>query len=1251
MNMLAEQNHFTPRIATALEDMRAANDRCLETPGDVAEALRPFIRALALVGMETMDNITIHDACVHLYHYFSDIRKSPRALAQGEQNLLSIWPDALAACFLVPGQDHGAALNQIMAECGILPEGENAAPERDPVGAVDSAHNGKETRTRPKEAVTDLGMPSTQNESPRMNEYMGYDAALETAGNQAWEDTGGAQDAMEPVTAVLQALESLAEVVSDGAFSDPDSLTPEGVMRYAMSVAQLRENAELAGLEPLAAACDAISPVLARLMDAHEAASPEELEILKGFALSALDMNGPPETSSAEAESVGEPDLPSDAQQVSLELLGLLSAEIAGIKESLQPVLPSTKADAEPSARAQACEECGEIIERLGRASESIGLTALGGVLDHLSRNVHAAGSVPSMDLSRLIPDFLDRTSNYLTSPGDGSACAGLMDTLVDTAWPEPLAAEVGVALAEKLANVELVAGSPQGEARPEHASPEDVSLALPDDLNPVLLENLLFELPQQMGMFTEAIGRIADGSGALPDVETAKRAAHTLKGAANTVGVRGIASLTHHLEDILIAFSDRGVLPGASIASLLIRAGDCLETMNEALQGVGPGPDDAVMVLQEILDCANRIDRDGLAEGETTESKGAASKQPSAPAKTQETPEQVSMVRVPTMLIDELLRLVGEAITTNAQIQERLRLSVSQAQAVKAQNRLLHQLVNELDELVDIRGAASPVHAVPEGGDFDALEMERYSELHTLKNRLIEAVTDVQDISAQSEVHLSALGEVVEVQSRLQLESQEAVMRTRMVRVETIVPRLQRGVRQAARLLDKQVTLEVKGTDTLIDGSVLNELVDPLMHVLRNAVDHGIEDPGTRLANGKGASGHIELSFVREGNTIAVRCRDDGQGLNLEAIKSSALERGLIDGSQVLSEDEVARLILVQGFSTRNEATQISGRGIGMDIVNGRVQSLKGSLALHSKAGHGLNLEIRIPLSMLSTHALLVRTGDRMVALSTRNIEDIHYVTPAQTRQLGTLRQYQVNDAVHEVVRLESLLNLPCGQRAGEGTGFPLLLVRQSDGVMRAIEVQEIVDSRNLVMKDLGGYVPSIKGVAGAAILGDGSVVPVIDLPDLLNAGARNSLTEGNEEVEGDGMPAGTEMVGHRAALVVDDSLSARRTTTQVLKDAGYTVRTAMDGLEAVSILREFMPDVILADMEMPRMNGLELTSHVRGQPSTHDIPVIMITSRSTEKHRKQAQAAGVNVYLTKPFNDEILLQHVLDLTETVGA
>jgi chemosensory pili system protein ChpA (sensor histidine kinase/response regulator) len=733
--------------------------------------------------------------------------------------------------------------------------------------------------------------------------------------------------------------------------------------------------------------------------------------------------------------------------------------------------------------------------------------------------------------------------------------------------------------------------------------------------------------------------------------VEPATRAAHTLKGAANTGGARGIANLTHHIEDILMVYSGEKTLPGGATASLLIRAADCLEAMNEALQGTGPVPDDARAVLQAVLDRANGLDDDGLLPEAPVDMVPLTRSEPDAPKSEPEPMESaLSMLRIPTHLADELLRLVGESITTNAQTQERLRVSLRQTRAVQAQNQLLRQLVGELDALVDIRGIAATQQQAAQEGGFDALEMQQYGELHTVTNRLLEAITDANEIAGQGEEGLSALAETLEVQSRLQLESQEAVLRTRMVRVETVVPRLQRGVRQAARLLDKGVHLDVQGGNTLVDGQVLGELIDPLMHVLRNSVDHGIEAVARRQKEGKSPTGQIQLTFSREGNNILVRCQDDGHGLDTEAIRAQAVRQGLVDSATTLSDEEVTQLILVSGFSTRQEATQVSGRGIGMDIVHQRVLDLKGSLTLHSVPKKGMRVEIRIPLTMLSTHSLLVRVGQHTVAVSTRNIEDIHFVLPEQIKALGEKRHYQSNQVVHDVVRLEDLLNMPGGDLADGRVGFPVLLVRQSQGLVRAVQVQEILDTSNLVLKPLGGYVPQIQGVAGAAILGNGSVVPVIDLPDLLRQGGPK-VKRVDASRPTNSQPADAGRSGQRRVLVVDDSLSARRGTAQVMKDAGFDVRTAIDGLEALSVLEKFEPDLILADMEMPRMNGLELTFHVRGQERTRHIPVIMITSRSTDKHRHQAKEAGVNVYLTKPFNDDVLLSHTESLLGAVAA
>lgn len=944
-------------------------------------------------------------------------------------------------------------------------------------------------------------------------------------------------------------------------------------------------------------------------------------------------------------------------QTINDELIGMLTAELSDMRSELEQLLPAAEvSEAGNGTSTEAVETYAELIQRLGVAAEAVGLAALQNFLGSVYRRlVTEARNGLSSRQSNALAVLPGSILAYLAAPEDSSTGEGLLDLLRGDTWARPPSAAHAASLLLALSMVEITKDSVGAEARQKEALPENVSLALPTDLSQELLEGLLQEMPLHTSEFSACIQRLAAGSGTMKDVDSAKRAAHTLKGAGNTVGIKGIANLTHHVEDILVALSKYQILPGRKMAAMLTNAGDCLEAMGEAVMGTGPEPEYALAVLQDVLDWANRIDRDGVPEddapaaaaprGEASAPSGSESESESAAnAASAQTGE--AMIRVPAGLVDELLRLVGETIISTGQVRERLQRLQRQNKTIRAQNGVFLQLATELEELVDLRGAAAGFGTARDDDEFDPLEFEHYGELHTVSRRLIEAATDTGELSAEVHTELGSLGELVDVQNRLHEESQNAVMRTRMVSVATVVSRLQRSVRQASRLLDKHVALNVLGADTMIDSNILNELVDPMMHMLRNSVDHGIESPEQRAAAGKDAEGHIELAFSREGNQVVVRCRDDGAGLNLEAVRRTAESRGMLASDQTLSDDEMARLILAPGFSTRSESTQMSGRGVGMDVVYSRVLQLKGGLNLNSAPGRGLEIELRLPAMLISTHALLVRSRARVFAISSYGVQDIRYVTLDQVQKVGGESFFRINEELRPIADLDDLLNLK-GERRGDDRkgGFPALMVRDDSGAVHAVRVQEIIDSRSLVVKNLGRFVPKPHGVVGATILGDGSVAAVIDIPELMRKPVRREtateLDEGRTAHDASAAAGNARLT----AMVVDDSLSARRATAQFMKDAGYEVRTAIDGLEAVAILDKWKPGILLVDMEMPRMNGLELTAHVRARPDTEKIPVIMITSRSTEKHRRQAEAAGVNVYLTKPFGDDQLLRHISEL------
>ncbi|MBI4006226.1 MAG: response regulator, partial [Gammaproteobacteria bacterium] len=471
--------------------------------------------------------------------------------------------------------------------------------------------------------------------------------------------------------------------------------------------------------------------------------------------------------------------------------------------------------------------------------------------------------------------------------------------------------------------------------------------------------------------------------------------------------------------------------------------------------------------------------------------------------------------------------------------------------------------------------------------------------------------------------------------QVRLNRESQEAVLKTRMVPAQTILPRLQRSVRQTCNATKKNVNLHLNGGGTLITNDVLNDMVDPLMHILRNAVDHGIEDTAGRIDAGKPAEGNITLEFQRDGNQILVRVQDDGSGLDFTGIRRTAEEHGLLAPGQEVSEEELVNMIFKPNFSTRTKTTQISGRGIGMDAVHTRVMELGGNLHMKSESGRGCVIEMRLPVSLVSTHALLVRVGPQIIAIANHGVQQILYSGDGKFCNIGDEQIFQMGEYEYPVKSLVTLLNIQ-ERRITNRQDRPIILAQTQEKIY-ALPVEHVIDSRDLVVKDLGKYIPKLHGILGATILGDGSVTSVLDLPDLLR--------DPHRHIDNTGAGIEPEMeYSLPLALVVDDSLSARRSLGKFLQDSGYEVRMARDGIEAVEILNVLTPkpNILLVDLEMPRMNGIELTAHVRSHEGIADLPIIMVTSRSTSKHRLQAEQAGVNAYFTKPFTEEELLERI---------
>jgi chemosensory pili system protein ChpA (sensor histidine kinase/response regulator) len=413
-------------------------------------------------------------------------------------------------------------------------------------------------------------------------------------------------------------------------------------------------------------------------------------------------------------------------------------------------------------------------------------------------------------------------------------------------------------------------------------------------------------------------------------------------------------------------------------------------------------------------------------------------------------------------------------------------------------------------------------------------------------------------------------------------------------------------------------------------------------MHILRNAIDHGIESASDRLAKGKSGNGQITIEFYQEDNTLLVRCRDDGRGLDYGIIRAAAEKKDLIKPGQKVSEEELKLFILRPNFSTRTVTTQTSGRGVGLDAVYSQVIVMGGTLTMESESGLGMTIELRMPLPLSLTHALLVNSGKFHIAIANKGISQIYHSGDIKLITEDNQEKLLLDGITYPVAKLNDLLHIPDHRKQQRQHGA-MLLVKNKEKTT-AVLIDSIVDTRDVVIKSLGKYISKIPGFIGATILGDGTVIPVIDLPELLRAPVRelNSVYACPIDIE---EPESTMPT----ILVVDDSLSQRRALEQLLSDVGYKVRTARDGIEAVNLLPLVKPALVLTDLEMPRMNGIELTAHIRAQSSLRKLPVIMITSRTTHKHRQMADEAGIDFYLVKPVRDEDLLMKMQTLMEMI--
>ena len=891
-------------------------------------------------------------------------------------------------------------------------------------------------------------------------------------------------------------------------------------------------------------------------------------------------------------------------------------------------------------------DDYARMLKDLGESCGYLGLHGLQNMMDLLAdRTMSHAQTLEEAPLT-MLGLWQESLRPYLTEGAPETACLTLLDYLEDSRWSESLAPARSQHLLRAFMAPELPEDGLNNPA-PQIINEADVSLEISDEASLEVMEAFLQDAPSQTRALHQALTQLIAGQGdGIEWVRQAQRASHTLKGAANLLNLKAIANFSHALEAVFDEWDEQGLRPNAALHDLLMESSDCLSAMVDYLLGRDQLPPNRQPLLQaltnwrevEAVDTAVLVtsaqisaDAVGIDDAEALEI--ATTDQPRVPV-------MVAVGEEDDTAYEKLLVLTEEMSINNVQARElhkRLQLTSS---GIIDQDRRLSERRMELEMLVIGRSQARPARtqSTDEHG-LDPLEMDRYDELHRSTHQYFEVVADVCELNRKLQSQLQQMDALVRQQHRHIDQLQHTLLARQRVAVSTLSGRLQRCVRQASRMTGKNATLILKGENLKVDRNLLEQLASPLMHLLRNAVDHGIEDADRRLEAGKDLEGRVEISFEQSGRFLDVRVQDDGAGLDLAAIQARAQSRGLLPAGHTYSTPEqLAQLLWLPGFSSREQATQVSGRGIGLDVVKYTAELLGGN-ARCELGEDSCIWHLRVPVKEITQYMLLVEAAGRTFALPTASVRQI---LPAAQGLLKEMSGQWLLSVDGQLCPYHSLAQVLYGAAPGDkpDEAHPVLLLDLGDKFV-AVSAERLLTGEQLVSRSPGKLAPQLFGLLGLTILGDGSLVPILNLNELLIPSAdRPATTE-----QGVGMRSAISdgpRTQRQRILVVDDSLSVRSTLKQLLQDMGFDVETACDGVDAMEKQRVAPSQLMLVDMEMPRMDGLELTRHIRQQPTGKNLPIVMLTSRSQEKHRQLASKVGVSAYATKPYDENGLIDTI---------
>jgi chemosensory pili system protein ChpA (sensor histidine kinase/response regulator) len=826
-----------------------------------------------------------------------------------------------------------------------------------------------------------------------------------------------------------------------------------------------------------------------------------------------------------------------------------------------------------------------------------------------------------------------------------------------------------------------------------------DAQDQIDSELFPIFEEEAEELLPQLQSRLRDWMHKPADAAAPAACMRTL----HTFKGGARLAGAMRLGELAHRLETAIEHLAARAEIHLQDIERLLGR-GDAMAAAFESLckrplaQPVaGPVATEAAPAAAPAAPWplptppANVADVPAalpVVQGEHSPqvpasaidwSRFADSQVVAAAAETRSAP--VAAVRVRASLLDRLVNQAGEVSITRSRIDADVKqLQVALGELTESLERMRRQL-RDIEVQAETQISSRLEAAKATAQSFDPLEMDRFTRFQELTRFMAESVNDVATLQRGLQRTLQSTEDELAAQARLTRELQDDLLRTRMVEFESQSDRLYRTVRQAAKDSGKSVKMDIVGGAIEIDRGVLDRMMGPFEHLLRNGVAHGVEAPVARRQAGKPADGHITITVAQAGNEVAVDIADDGGGLDLPRIREQAVSRGLLAPDAPCSDAELAQMIFQPGFSTAEQVTELAGRGVGLDVVRSEVMAMGGRIETQSQPGLGTTMRLRLPLTTAVTQVVRLRCADLVVAVPTTLVEAVRRVTSVEVDAAYTTGDLQVAGEALPFYWLASLMGM---QTQGTVVGRTQTVVLIRSALQRvAVHVDEVLGNQEVVVKNVGPQLARLPGLAGVTLLPSGAVALIynpVALANVYGVAVRQAYAERALAGRLDGSLSAVQpstVPGSRAAaqadapdagspltpgtgvspaaqaplvMVVDDSLTVRRVTQRLLLREGYRVVTAKDGMEALELLAKERPSVLLSDIEMPRMDGFDLVRNVRSDPGLVGLPVMMITSRTAQKHRDVAKALGADHFLGKPYSEDELLSVLAGLVSAAA-